>query len=113
MCFSRVKRHPPALRSGRIRSDGARIRIVRGDQLLDQAAHTVDNNHLNEAGDLVLRDAALAAIGAFFGTSLVSYYDLNGLTPLDMGGTAGTIGAGATGQVPTGWQGSGKAATAL
>jgi hypothetical protein len=25
MCFSRVKRHPPALRSGRIRSDGARI----------------------------------------------------------------------------------------
>ena len=82
------------------------MQLIRGDLLLSQAAHTVDNNHLNEAGDLVVRDALLTAMAAAFGTDAASLYARHGLQPIAMTGAGGAITGPATGQVPTGWVGS-------
>jgi hypothetical protein len=83
-----------------------KVQVIRGDLMLAQATHTADNNHLNEAGDLVLRDALLGATAAVFGTDGGSLYDRHGLAPIPMTGAAGTVVGPATGQVPAGWVGS-------
>ena len=81
------------------------VRVIRSDLLLAQATHTDDNNHLNERGNLVVRDALLAAMTEVYGSAAVGYRDRRPATPVPMAGTAGAV-APAAGQVPDGWGGS-------
>lgn len=88
-------------------ADDPAVRTVRGDLLLtDRAGQTTDGLHFSEAGDIVIRDAALAVMAELYPPRAIAYLDRNALTPIPMSGMGGTVNAPAGGQVPAGWLGA-------
>ena len=90
------------------------VRVVRTDLLLSNTGanlegtgkgDTEDGTHFNERGNLVVRDAVLAAMGEVWGSAALGYRDAYEMTAVPMAGSGGAVVAPALGQVPAGWQG--------
>ena len=90
------------------------VRVVRTDLLLSNTGanlegtgkgDTEDGTHFNERGNLVVRDAVLAAMGEVWGSAALGYRDAYEMTAVSMAGSGGAVVAPAVGQVPAGWQG--------
>ena len=52
---------------------------------------TEDGTHFNESGNLVVRDALLAAMAEVFGVEDVAYRDVYPVTAVPMAGTGGAV----------------------